>query len=66
MWCAQVMVKLDGFMGFYSFFLLFVLVNTNVLLVRNILLGINEVNIGPEEHFILCHLVVMVLLPTTF
>lgn len=36
---------------FFSFF--FVLVNTSVLLARNILLGINEMNIGPEEHFIL-------------
>lgn len=63
---CSVMVKLGGFMGFYSFVLFFVLVNTSVLLMRNMLLGINEMNIGPKEHFILCHLVVMFLLPTTF
>lgn len=52
------MITLGGFIGFYLFlffsFLFFcvcVLINTSVLLVRNILLGINEMNIGPEEHF---------------
>lgn len=46
--------RLGGFVGF-PFFppFFFVLVNTSVLLARNILLGINEMNIGPEEHFIL-------------
>lgn len=60
----------DGQVGWvYGFLFLFffvVLVNTSVLLVRNILLGINEMNIGPKEHFILCRLIVMFLLPTTF
>lgn len=42
-----------GFYLFLFFFFFFVLVNTSVLLARNILLGINDMNIGPEEHFIL-------------
>lgn len=49
----------DGQVGWVYglLFLFFVLVNnTSVLLVRNILFGVNEMIICPEKHFILCHL----------